>query len=491
VALWTKSIRVRLTLAYTLLVLVTLLAFGGLSYYFTGRTLSENLDLSLRNEVRWMRDFIEPQVSKIKPGRGSIDNILERRVREPISALNRPEVDTLFEETDEIWNQIFRHTLHSPKKTYIQLSDRKGNILYRSYNLATDTLVLNDTIPLNSIDLLTGYLNGEPIRTAATRDKNYSYIVGYPLAELRDLLDGMYFIFLLLVPIVVAVSVIGGLALANRALAPVHDISTRARKITAENLDQTIPLRNAKDEIGKLTITINDMIRRLHESFAQIRQFSADASHELRTPLTVMRGEIEIALRTPKAPEEYRNILESSLEEILRMSTIIDNLLTLAKADQGTLDVTFSEVNLKELVEELYEDSIVLAEEKEIHVDLEATAPVVIVGDRFRLHQLFLNLVDNAIKYTPEGGTVRLLATRENGSAVFQVSDTGIGIPHDELEKIFDRFYRIDKARSREMGGSGLGLSIAKRIAELHRGTIEVASELGRGSTFTVKLPIN
>ena len=490
-ALWTTSIRVRLTLAYTLLVLFTLLSFGGLSYYFTGKTLSENLDISLRNEVRWMRDFIQPQVSKIKPGRGSIDNLLERRVREPITALKLQQVDTLSEETDEIWNQIFRHTLHSPKKTYIQLSDRKGNILYRSYNLATDTLVLNDTIPLNAIGLTTGYLNGEPIRTAATRDKNYTYIVGYPEGELRDLLDGFYFIFLVLVPIVVALSAIGGLALADRALAPVHDISTRARRITAENLDQTIPIKNERDEIGKLTSTINDMILRLHESFAQIRQFSADASHELRTPLTVMRGEIEIALRNPKTPEDYRNTLESSLEEILRMSTIIDNLLTLGKADQGTLDVTFSEVNLKELVEELYEDSKILAEEKEIHVDLEAGAPLVIVGDRFRLHQLFLNLVDNAIKYTPEGGTVRLMTSRENGSAVFTVSDTGIGIPKDELEKIFNRFYRIDKARSREKGGSGLGLSIARRIAELHRGTIEATSELGRGSVFTVKLPMN
>ncbi len=489
-ALWTTSIRVRLTLSYTLLVLFTLLAFGGLSYYFTGRTLSENLDISLRNEVRWMRDFIEPQVSKIKPGRGSIDNILERRVREPISALNRPEVDTLFEETDEIWNQIFRHTLHSPKKTYIQLSDRKGNILYRSYNLATDTLVMTDTIPLNATTLATGYLNGEPIRIAATRDKNYSYIVGYPEGELRDLLDGLYFIFLLLVPIVVALSVIGGLALADRALRPVHDISTRARRITAENLDQTVPIKNEKDEIGKLASTINDMIRRLHESFAQIRQFSADASHELRTPLTVMRGEIELSLRTTKSPEEYRHVLESSLEEILRMSTIIDNLLTLAKADEGTLDVTFSEVNLQELVEELYEDSKVLAEEKEIQVDLVESAPIVIVGDRVRLRQLFLNLVDNAIKYTPERGHVRLMASRRNGTAVFEVSDTGIGITADEQQRIFNRFYRVDKARSREHGGSGLGLSIAKWIAELHRGTIEVSSTYGKGSVFTVKLPL-
>ena len=246
-ALWTKSIRVRLTLAYTLLTLSTLLLFAAISYYYTGRTLSDNLDISLRNEVRWVRDFIQPQANKIKPGRRSIDNLLEKRAREPLAAFKKIEIDTLAEETDEIWNQIFRHTLHTPKRTYIQFADRKGNVLYRSYNLATDTLMLADTIPSGSILVSTGYLNGEPIRVAATRDKNFSYMVGYPQSEVRDLLDSLYVIFLILVPIAVAVSVVGGLTLANRALQPVHDITMRARRITAENLDQTIPIKNQRD----------------------------------------------------------------------------------------------------------------------------------------------------------------------------------------------------------------------------------------------------
>lgn len=490
-ALWTKSIRVRLTLAYTLLTLSTLLIFAAVSYYYTGRTLSENLDISLRNEVRWVRDFIQPQASKIKPGRQSIDNLLERRVREPLTALKRIDIDTLAEETDEIWNQIFRHTLHTPKKTYIQFADRKGNVLYRSYNLATDTLMLADTIPSGSILVATGYLNGEPIRVAATRDKNFSYIVGYPQSELRDLLDGLYGIFLILVPIAVAVSVVGGLALANRALQPVHDITTRARRITAENLDQTIPVRNQRDEIGQLALTINDMIRRLRDSFAQMRQFSADVSHELRTPLTVMRGEMELTLRNPKKVDEYRSVMESSLEEILRLSKIIDNLQTLAKADQGTIELNFSEVNLHDMAQELYEDGEVLAAQKNITVTMRENTPITIVGDRGRLRQLFLNLVDNAIKYTPEGGHVWIAVRRDHGAAIFEVVDTGIGIPEEEKEKIFNRFYRVDKARSREQGGSGLGLSIAKWIAELHRGSIHVASEAGKGTRFTVTLPLN
>jgi heavy metal sensor kinase len=488
---WPRSIRVRLTLAYTLLLLLTLIGFGAVSYYYTGRTLSGNLDISLRNEVRWVRDFIQPQVGKIKPGKRSIDNIVERRVKQGqgLAELRRSETDSLAEEADEIWNQIFRHTLHSTKKTYIQFSDYKGNVLYKSYNLATDTLMLADSIPSASILMATGYLNGEPIRVAAMRDKNFSYIVGYPQGELRDLLDSLYVIFLFMIPVAVALSVVGGLALADRALRPVHDITVRAKRITAENLDQTIPIKNERDELGQLASTINDMIRRLHESFAQVRQFSADASHELRTPLTVMRGEIELALRSAKSPEQYREILESSLEEIMRLSRIIDNLLTLAKADRGAMEITFSEVDLKEMVDELYEDGCVLAEEKRITVELKENAPIRLVGDRGRLRQLFLNLIDNAIKYTHEEGRVWISSARADGAAVITIGDTGVGIPQDDIEKIFNRFYRVDKARSREAGGSGLGLSIAQWIAELHRGQISVRSEVGKGSEFVVKLP--
>ena len=489
-----RSVRTRLTLWYTLLLLSTLVLFGILAYYVTGETLSENLDLSLRAEARWMRDFIQPQASKIKPGKRSIDMILGTKIRKPpsprIAGEDSLTEDSLAVESDEIWNQIFRHSLQNTKKTYFQFSDARGNILHRSYSLGTDSIVVTDTIWANSILLTTVYLNGEPVRVASTRDRNFTYTVGYPIGDLRDLLDNLFSIFLILIPGAVAISIFGGLALAKKALQPVDEVTTHARRITAENLDQVIPIRTVDDEIGRLIATINDMIGRLHNSFAQVRQFSADASHELRTPLTVIRGEIELSLRSKKSPEEYRRVLESALEEILRLTSIIDNLLTLAKAEQGLTHPNFSEVDLKDLVDELYEDSTILAQWKQITVSLNVNTPTTIVGDRVRLHQLFLNLIDNAIKYTPEGGSVTLALERQNGSAVFSVRDTGIGIPAEDIGRIFDRFYRVDKARSRELGGTGLGLSIAKWIVDLHRGTISVASEPGRGSTFTVQLPL-
>ena len=491
---WTQSIRARLTFWYTLLVLSSLLLFGGLSYYFTGRTLSENLDLSLKNEVRWVRNFIEPQANKVRQSKRSLDAVLRRQASPP-AALDATEIDTsaqdtTAEQTDEIWNQIFRHTLQSNKKTYIQFTDNRGTIIYRSYNLGGDSLAIRDSLEQEVTHVTTAQFNGEPIRIAALRTANFTYLVGYPVGEVSDLLDSLYVIFLVLIPIALAVSVFGGFALAKKSLRPVDDISTRARRITAENLDQSISVRNPNDEIGRLADTINNMISRLRDSFSQVKQFSADASHELRTPLTIMRGELELGLRSMKSPEEYHRVLESTLEEIVRMTVIVDNLLMLAKADQGTYTAEFSEIDLHTLVDELYEDSEVLAERKHIHISVKTNTPVTIVGDRIRLRQLFLNLIDNAIKYTPEGGTVTLAVDRKNSTALFEIVDTGIGIPHEDQTKIFDRFYRVDKARSRELGGSGLGLSIAKWIAELHRGSITVASAPQRGSVFTVTLPI-
>lgn len=491
-AFWYQSIRTRLTVWYTLLVLATLVAFGLTAFFYTRNQLSDSLDFSLRNEVRWVRDFISPQASIVKPSRGSIDAQLRRKSNQLPQPFIGPVLpDTTEGEADAIWNQIFKHSLVSPKKTFIQIEDKRGEVIYRSYSLGSDSIVVPDSIGFEATELLTTVLNGERLRAAVYRDNNLTIIVAYSLEELNAVLENLFSIFLYLIPIVVVVSILSGLYLAYKALQPVHDVTQRARKITIENLDQSIPPRNVDDEIGRLIETMNDMIDRLHKSFAQVRQFSSDASHELRTPLTIMRGELELALRNEKSPEEYRNILASTLEEILRLKTIIDNLLTLGKADHGVFDLKLEEVHLDEVIQELYDDCSMLAESKHITVQLKKSEQITIVGDKGRLRQLFLNLVDNAIKYTPEGGHVSISIERQNGTAKVSVEDTGIGIPEQDTERIFDRFYRVDKARSREMGGTGLGLSIAKWIAEIHRGSITVKSEPNRGSTFTVTLPVN
>jgi len=328
------------------------------------------------------------------------------------------------------------------------------------------------------------------LRLAVTQNAFAKIYVAYPEAEIGEVLGNLFYIFIILVPVALILSVLGGWFLANKSLKPVDKITKTARDITAQNLDQRIVTVDVDDEIGRLILTFNDMIGRLQSSFDQVKQFSIDASHELRTPLTVMRGELELALRSKQPNEAYRQILSSTLDEILRMSSIIENLLLLAKGDIGRSTITFEQVDLAPIIRELHEDGEMLAERKHIQVKLETVEDLSVSGDTVRLRQLVLNLLDNAIKYTPEHGTVALSLVRENGSAKIIVKDNGIGIPPEDQPKIFDRFYRVDKGRSREMGGTGLGLSIAQWITETHRGKIFVQSEVNKGSVFSVLLPL-
>ncbi len=496
-----QSIRVKLTFWYTVIVGATLFGFGVASYFFTQEKLFASLDYSLRNEVVWLKSFIEPQAKKVKlkkhrvkkpPVAAEKKNGEKKAAREKV--VEREKIVEPVEEDsaafDQIWNQIYEHTLLSPKKQIIQIRDRNDEILYRSYSLGKEEIIFED-IPYNTTKLVTIYdAKGQPLRLAVTQSPIAKIYVAYPESEVFEVLSNLFSLFIIMVPASLLISVLGGWFLAKASLRPVDVITQTARDITAQNLDQRIPSGGVNDELGRLVSTFNDMIGRLQHSFDQVQQFSIDASHELRTPLTIMRGEIEMALRTQQAGDDYRPLLSSTLDEIMRMTSIIDNLLTLAKADVGHSTLHLETLSLTGIVKELYEDSAILAEPKNICVILQRTDDITLLGDEVRLRQMMLNLLSNAIKYTPDDGEVRLSLTHDEGFAVIQVSDTGIGIPEDQLIKIFDRFYRVDKGRSREMGGTGLGLSIAKWVAEAHGGEILVASELNKGSTFTVLLPI-
>ena len=240
-----------------------------------------------------------------------------------------------------------------------------------------------------------------------------------------------------------------------------------------------------------LAKTFNEMLGRLQASFHQIRQFSADASHELQTPLTILKGEMEVTLRSPRRPEEYQLILKSALEEIDRIAHLVEGLLLLARADAGVLRMDRRSMDLAPLVKEVYEQAKVLANAQGITLFLGPLEDVSILGDSERLRRLLLNLVDNGIKYTPAGGRVTVSLQGNRQWAYIRVSDTGIGLSHEDQKRIFERFYRTAEARSRNESGAGLGLCIARSIAEAHSGRIEVESIPGHGSTFTVILPLH
>ncbi|HRQ79147.1 MAG TPA: HAMP domain-containing sensor histidine kinase, partial [Gemmatimonadaceae bacterium] len=247
-----------------------------------------------------------------------------------------------------------------------------------------------------------------------------------------------------------------------------------------------------ENEIDRLSQTLNAMMSRLETSFAALRRFTADASHELKTPLTVLRADIERAMQSPNVAEDQLPALEEALAETARMADLVESLLTLARADEGRFDLHRETVELEPIVREVVETATILGEASGVRVALDAADPVHVEGDPVRLRQLFLNLVTNAVKYTPRDGTVRIALESRGDHVAFVVEDTGVGIAAADLPYIFDRFWRADRVRSRtgERGGAGLGLAIAQWIAHAHGGFISVGSRLGRGSTFTVQLPL-
>ncbi|NJN36889.1 MAG: HAMP domain-containing protein [Nitrospiraceae bacterium] len=271
---------------------------------------------------------------------------------------------------------------------------------------------------------------------------------------------------------------------------PVDAITLAAQRIAAGDLSQRLSMPAAQDEIGRLAAIFNNMIDRLDVSFRQIRQFTSDASHELRTPLTVMKGETDLILRRPRPMEDYKSVLESNLEEIDRMTRIVDELLFLSRADMGEVKMEALPVVLEALVEDVHRQARLLGHDRNIEVVLGTVMPVVVQGDDLRLRELLLNLVENAIKYSHPGGKVEISLVKEQQEARLSITDHGIGIASVDHKKIFHRFFRTDVARAHTKKGTGLGLAICAWIADLHKGRVEVQSDLGQGSIFTVVLPL-
>jgi len=489
------SIRTKLSLWYAAILGITLLSSGIIAYVASRSSLLDNLDYSLKNEVKWVNEFIEPKAKKVKIKRAALKELQELK-QSAAQQEEQPEViDTSSgerTEIDEMWNRIYQHTLLSPRRHYILILDRNGDLLYRSQSLRGHTIDYSD-IPYQWINVVTTKgPDDQQIRLALTQNDYVKIFVAYPLEPIYEVTDNVFYNFLFITPLALLISVIGGWFLAHKSLKPVDELTKTAKEITAQNLNRRLPTLRVNDELGRLTEQFNDMISRLQASFVQIQQFSSDASHELRTPLTIMRGEIEVALRNQRMSKQARELFTSMNDELVRLSSIVESLMSLVKSDTGRLVFNLQPVALDEFIRQIFEEAQVLAETKKIKVKLDHPEELHIKGDAARLKQLFLNLIDNAIKYSRPHGLVTLSLKRETDNAVIMIKDNGIGIPRKEQSKIFERFYRADKnSRNNESpSGSGLGLSIAKWIAEAHNGSIEIRSREGKGSTFIVQIPI-
>jgi heavy metal sensor kinase len=290
-------------------------------------------------------------------------------------------------------------------------------------------------------------------------------------------------------PLVVALAGAGGYVLARRALTPIDHLATEARRITADRLHERLSAPNPDDEIGRLTAVINETFARLESSFDQLRRFTADASHELRTPLSVIRGIGEMELKEPHTPAEYRDAIGSMLEEVDRLTRLVDTLLRLSHGDAGTIRLAREAVDLGDLARDVASSLAILAEERGQHLQVEAADGVSVVADRLVLREGLANVIDNAIKYSPKGAPITVRVRWDAGRAVAEVVDRGPGIAAEHRERIFDRFFRIDQARSRDSGGTGLGLAIAKWAVDVNGGTISVENAAGGGSVFRILLP--
>jgi two-component system OmpR family sensor kinase len=299
---------------------------------------------------------------------------------------------------------------------------------------------------------------------------------------------------LVIAPLVLLLSLPVAYYIGGRTFRPVDQLINEVEAITdGRSLHRRLPTDPSNDELSRLSSTLNAMIGRLEHSFAALRRFTADASHELKTPLTVLRADVERAMNPSTRSSERAVALEEALQEIARMADLVDSLLTLARADEGRFDLIREPTRLEPLVREVFETATILGEDCGLAVSLPVLEDATVLADGRRLRQLFLNLVTNAIKYTPRGGRVEISLARrqQTGEAAFSVRDTGIGIAAADLPYIFDRFWRADRARSRsaERAGFGLGLAIARWSAHAHAGPLTVQSRLGRGSVFTVTLP--
>jgi heavy metal sensor kinase len=388
----------------------------------------------------------------------------------------------------------WRESIEDPDSLAPELLEVRGEDGALLLQLRDESPPLGDSVGSHygpeSVPLPTGVPVRLMSRTMTIGGRPVVVLIARTETRLRHELGELLLVLATGVPIGVALAGLGGYLLARRALAPVDRITERAELITAERLSERLPVLNPSDELGRLATVFNDAFARLEASFEQLRRFTADASHELRTPLTAMRSVGEVALRERRGEEEYREVIGSMLEEVDRLATLVDSLLTLSRADGGHALVHRESIDLSQLVRDVVAQVSVLSEEKRQTLEVTTQGPILVAADRGILWRAVINLLDNAIKYSPLRAHVRVMVTQEPGAARVTIVDHGPGIEAAHLPHIFDRFYRVDKARSRELGGVGLGLAIAKWAVEAHGGTIEVESVPKGGSTFRITLPM-
>jgi len=465
----TRSIRFRMALWYAVLLAAALVLFGAASYVGLERYLQKSLEESLVKQARSIGDVLIVNINQ--SGQDYVNNEITEHY------------------SPEINGRFIRVTRADGKQVFVSGLPKDGT--FDPAQVPPPQLPAAQPFS-HEVEMSDGHellLHGLPYR--ASDGSQFLIEVAAPYNQIESVLRGLLLTFALGLPLIVALAIGGGYLLMRRALHPVDEIRQKAAQITSRNLSERLPVVHTGDELERLAVDLNRMIERLEASFHQVNRFSADASHELRTPLTVLQGELEsMARSSSNLPIEIRDTIGSALEETQRLAKIVENLLTISRLEAGEARKQLERLDFAELAHSTADQMRLLAEEKNIHLDCNGAEPVEVDADPTRLKQVVVNLLDNAIKYTPERGRVSISVVKQANRAVLEVADSGIGISADDLPHVFERFYRADKTRSRQMGGTGLGLSIVRSICLAHGGHITVNSTEGRGSLFRVELPL-
>lgn len=454
------GVRVRLAAWYTLILAISLSVFGGVAYFAMHRSIRATLDGGLRERMAGVRAII---VADAPHGRG------------------------------ELIDELQEYAEGEGSESKLRVADAHGLIVFASPGIES---LPQRTWHGRRLVEYTARIGGKRFRilrqSIEVAGVQYEATLAHSTADFDRALYLFRVALYLAAPLFLAVAALGGYWLSGRALSPVDEITRAAREIGAHDLAKRVAVPRTGDELERLAETLNEMLGRLESAFQRITQFTADASHELRTPLAVIRTSAELSLRKPRSLEEYQASLAQILHESEKLSRLIEQLLLLARADAGSAPLSMQRADLAGALRDACHEASLLAEAKRLRfTERVPAAPFWIQGDRGSLERLFLVLLDNAVKYTPDGGEINVSLGRENGFALAEIRDSGIGITPEDLPHIFDRFYRADRARSRESGGSGLGLAIGRWIAEAHGGEIRVQSSPAHGSLFQVRLPLS
>ncbi len=466
-----KTTRFKTTLWYSLIFLLLEIVIGLIIYQYLRQSMYKELDLSLSKQADLIYHFVKE--SKVN--------------------LNNFKPDSLYASPSElIYDLIFEAVVFNPTNTFVQVNYNNKKI----FNTAN--LYDKDIKPIKRKDKETflytfsdSSLSENAIRAASLSKDGYEIIVAFPIYVINQTLDSLTNLYIIVAPIFFLLSLAGGSLISFRALSRIDKIIQKTEKITTENLDEVIEGENFDDEYGRLVTTMNKMIRRIKTSIEYMNQFSVSVSHELKTPLTILRGEIELALRSKKTPQEYRETLESNYEETLRLINIIERLFYLSKLENSQIRIDKTPTKIKPFLQTIVKSYIKLAEEKNISLILncENFDDNTVDIDPDLLRQAISNLIDNAIKFSKENSDVNIICKKTaEGKTAISFINYGEEIPQEALPKLFDRFYRAESSRNRNMGGMGLGLSIVKSIVDLHKAEIKVESNSDGKIIFTITI---